>query len=112
MDYREKRAYKPGFVSPFHPCGRMAGWPSIWENGYPFPQATYPAILPSREGTEQTIRRIALFGLAPDGVCHAVLVAKNAVSSYLAVSPLPAFLAKSGRFVFCCTFHPVAGSGR
>jgi len=31
-----------------------------------------------------------LFGLAPDGVCHAVFVTKHAVSSYLAISPLPA----------------------
>jgi hypothetical protein len=30
-----------------------------------------------------------LFGLAPDGVCRAVRVATSAVSSYLAVSPLP-----------------------
>lgn len=31
----------------------------------------------------------SLFGLAPDRVCHAVFVAKDAVSSYLTVSPLP-----------------------
>ncbi|MDB5102747.1 MAG: hypothetical protein JWP91_436 [Fibrobacteres bacterium] len=30
-----------------------------------------------------------LFGLAPDGVCPAIPVARNAVSSYLAISPLP-----------------------
>ena len=31
----------------------------------------------------------SLFGLAPDGVCRAVRVTTSAVSSYLAVSPLP-----------------------
>jgi len=31
-----------------------------------------------------------LFGLAPGGVCHAVLVTKNAVRSYHTLSPLPA----------------------
>ena len=30
-----------------------------------------------------------LFGLAPGGVCRAVLVAENAVRSYRTVSPLP-----------------------
>jgi len=30
-----------------------------------------------------------LFGLAPDGVCIAIGIATNAVSSYLAFSPLP-----------------------
>ncbi len=31
----------------------------------------------------------SLFGLAPNGVYHAIHVAMNAVSSYLTVSPLP-----------------------
>ncbi len=30
-----------------------------------------------------------LFGLAPDGVCRAISVTRDAVSSYLAFSPLP-----------------------
>lgn len=34
-------------------------------------------------------RSDALFGLAPRGVCTAVAVARNAVSSYLTFSPLP-----------------------
>ena len=44
-----------------------------------------------------------LFGLAPTGVCHAARVATCAVSSYLAVSPLPAVA--RWRFAFCCTFR-------
>jgi len=31
----------------------------------------------------------SLFGLAPGGVCRAAVIADSAVSSYLAVSPLP-----------------------
>ncbi len=37
-------------------------------------------------------RLAPLFGLAPGGVCHAIDVTTKAVSSYLAVSPLPAGL--------------------
>jgi len=33
---------------------------------------------------------VLLFGLAPDGVYHAFSVTRKAVSSYLAISPLPA----------------------
>ncbi len=52
-----------------------------------------------------------LFGLAPDGVCPAPLVADGAVSSYLAISPLPLETAghasgrPSGRYRFCDTFR-------
>jgi len=68
------------------------GWPSIWVGGYPPPRATYPVA--GRSGPLQgtTVLRppssATLFGLAPDGVCPAVPVAGNAVSSYLAISPL------------------------
>ncbi len=34
----------------------------------------------------------SLFGLAPNGVYHAVHVAMNAVSSYLTISPLPGYI--------------------
>ncbi len=47
----------------------------------------------------------SLFGLAPNGVYPATHVAMGAVSSYLAVSPLPAYR----RFVFCGTFHRSPG---
>jgi len=48
-----------------------------------------------------------LFGLAPDGVCTATCITADAVSSYLAFSPLPL----TGRYVFCCTFHRLAAPG-
>tara|TARA_Y100001956_G_C4121676_1_gene187761 strand:+ start:570 stop:749 length:180 start_codon:yes stop_codon:yes gene_type:complete len=44
-----------------------------------------------------------LFGLAPDGVCIALDVAIQAVSSYLTISTLPF----SRRYIFCCTFRRV-----
>jgi len=47
-----------------------------------------------------------LFGLASDGVYRAFHVAMEAVSSYLAVSPLPG---STGRFIFCGTFHRSPG---
>ncbi len=49
-----------------------------------------------------------LFGLAPDGVYLAIFVAKNAVCSYHAFSPLPEFLA----VIFCGTFPEVTLAGR
>src|SRR6185312_8802728 len=49
-----------------------------------------------------------LFGLAPGGVCRAVLVAKNAVRSYRTLSPLPR---QAGRFAFCGTVPGVAPAG-
>src|SRR5207302_9563249 len=53
-----------------------------------------------------------LFGLAPGGVCHAVLVTKSAVRSYRTVSPLPSpdGFRRQGlrRSVLCCTFRGLA----
>ena len=53
---------------------------------------------------------VPLFGLAPDGVCHAVRVTTSAVGSYPTVSPLPC--PKIGRFLFCGAFPRVAPAGR
>ena len=55
-----------------------------------------------------------LFGLAPGGVCRAILVAKNAGRSYRTVSPLPSLKVslKRGRFIFCDTFPRVSPAGR
>ncbi len=58
-------------------------WPFILETGRPAPPATYP------ETSDGPPSNVSLFGLAPDGVCHAFHVAMKAVSSYLAISPLP-----------------------
>jgi hypothetical protein len=52
---------------------------------------------------------LPLFGLAPDEVYRAVNVAIDAVSSYLAISPLPA---QAQAVSFCCTFCGVAPPGR
>jgi len=57
----------------------------------------------------------SLFGLAPGGVCQASDVATGAVSSYLAFSPLPNQISSRhlmGRYIFCGTFLPVAGTPR
>ena len=48
-----------------------------------------------------------LFGLSPGGACNALLVAKQAVSSYLTISPL----LKSERYIFCCAFPQVTLAG-
>ena len=48
-------------------------------------------------------------GLASDGVYNALSVTRQAVSSYLAFSPLPV---KDWRYVFCCTFLGVTSTGR
>ena len=49
-----------------------------------------PARSSSLPGSSASHAHASLFGLAPDGVCRAVRVTTAAVSSYLAVSPLPA----------------------
>ena len=46
----------------------------------------------------------SLFGLAPGGVCRAVLVAKNAVRSYRTLSPLP-FGPSPARKAVCFLWH-------
>ena len=51
-----------------------------------------------------------LFGLAPNGVCRAALLALGAVCSYPTFSPLPR--PKPWRFIFCGTFRqPTLASG-
>src|SRR3954451_2749429 len=46
-----------------------------------------------------------LFGLAPGGVCRAVLVAKNAVRSYRTLSPLPRATVSGGTKAVCFLLH-------
>ncbi len=55
---------------------------------------------------------VPLLGLAPGGVCRASAVTNGAVSSYLTFSPLPHQTNKplKGRYIFCGTFLPVAGT--
>src|SRR3569833_369252 len=60
-----------------------------------------PALGPALNAT-------SLFGLAPGGVCRAVLVTKSAVRSYRTVSPLPDPFRGLRRFTLCCTFRGLA----
>ena len=53
-----------------------------------------------------------LFDLAPGGVYLAICLTANAVSSYLAFSPLPARLGGLRLCLFCGTFPGVAPGGR
>ncbi len=48
---------------------------------------------------------LPLFCLAPHGVFPAARITPRAVSSYLAISPLPALLSKNRRCLFCDTFR-------
>ena len=64
--------------------------------------------LPARSDgpSSRPLRAIAcLFGIAPDGVWRAARVATDAVSSYLAVSPLPDRRTGRRRCTFCSTFR-------
>jgi hypothetical protein len=69
----------------------------------------YPKPVP-RGGTRSGPLLGFLFGLAPDGVFRALPVARQAVSSYLAFSPLPRLAA--GRFIFCGTVRRKARASR
>ena len=48
---------------------------------------------------------LLLFCLAPHGVFPASRLLRDAVSSYLAFSPLPALFSKNRRYLFCDTFR-------
>ncbi len=67
---------------------------------------TVPCDLPAASNGPFSIS--CLLGLAPGGVYHAAGITADAVSSYLAISPLPL----AGRYLFCCTFHRLAAPGR
>jgi hypothetical protein len=103
------QAYKPGAV----PTLSRGRWPFIWDAACATPLATNPD-----DSSEDMTERLAppapsLFGLAPGGVCRAVLVTKNAVRSYRTLSPLPQASVSGGtrRFAFCCTVPGVAPAG-
>jgi len=72
----------------------------IWADNRLSALAAYPASWTFRRGRSRggPPRSDALFGLAPRGVCTAVAVARNAVSSYLTISPLPNPLRGGGIF--------------
>jgi hypothetical protein len=48
---------------------------------------------------------LLLFCLAPHGVFPAISLTRDAVSSYLAFSPLPALFSKNRRYLLCDTFR-------
>lgn len=84
------------------PISRVLSWTAI-PLGVPL-----PARSSSLPGSDASSANASLFGLAPDGVYRAVRVAASAVSSYLAVSPLPdpdACAAGHRRSALCCTFR-------
>ena len=75
------------------PISRVLSWATI-PLGPPLPTASS-----SLPGSDAGRANAPLFGLAPDGVCHAVRVATSAVSSYLAISPLPVLADLGGIFL-------------
>lgn len=67
---------------------------------------------PTRTPTGQAARALScgvLLGLAPDGACRADSVARTAVSSCLAISPLPALRRAVS---FCCAIRRISAPGR
>ena len=82
-----KPADKPGSVPPSRGS-------AIIPLGLPSPAGS--SNLP---GSSAGHAQASLFGLAPDGVCRAVRVATSAVSSYLAISPLPVLADLGGIFL-------------
>lgn len=79
--------YKPGSVQRPKPLVR----PFIWDGGCPTPLATYPDTPTHKRAVTvaNQSNMVSLFGLAPDGACHALFLAVEAVGSYPTVSPLP-----------------------
>jgi hypothetical protein len=65
--------------------------PFIWDDDCSTPLATYPDTPTHKRAvtSASASNMVSLFGLAPDGACHALFLAVEAVGSYPAVSPLP-----------------------
>ena len=96
---------------PRRPVSRVL-YPAFWEGrtaaiylGPPLPTGS------SGQPGDGPDSLLPLLGLAPDGVCLASDVTTGAVSSYLAFSPLPTWIADAPRVravCFCSTFRRVA----
>jgi len=98
-----KATDKPGSV-PL--AGRR---PLLWDSARAEPRTAYPGVVARRAVSPP------LFGLSPGGACRAVPVTRDAVSSYLAISPLPfdaALRRRSGRYVFCGAFPGISPGSR
>jgi hypothetical protein len=65
--------------------------PFIWDGDCSPPLATYPDTPTHKRAVicANANNMVSLFGLAPDGACHALFLAVEAVGSYPTVSPLP-----------------------
>ena len=82
------------------------------DESLPTASSDLPGISNSR-GPQPVLADGFLLGLAPDEVYRAIPVTRNAVSSYLAISPLPRRAeTRAGRFAFCCTVCRVSAPGR
>ncbi len=107
-----ERTCKPNFVPAALACNRRGSF--VCRSRYRGGRATYPD---ARVDTGGSIA--SLFGLAPQGVCHAVdtHVRRGALlphrftltSTRGGYEPTPRF---DRRFVLCCTFRRVAAPGR
>jgi hypothetical protein len=69
--------------------GSVIGRSFLWDARHRDPQATYPETRQGLTSANPIVSPVSLFGLAPNGVCHASSVARTAVRSYRTVSPLP-----------------------
>ena len=87
--------------------GLPNGWSFIWDAGYPTPLAAYPSVIARRAIS------LLLFGLAPNGVYRAALVAESRGR----LLPHRFTLARCAkhrarwRSILCGTFHRVAPPG-
>lgn len=66
-----RRFETSGPISRVLSSGLPNGWSFIWDAGYPTPLAAYPSIIARRAIS------LLLFGLAPNGVYRAALVAES-----------------------------------
>ena len=78
------------------PISRVLSWATI-PLGPPLPTASS-----SLPGSDASHANAPLFGLAPNEVCRAVSVTRNAVGSYPTISPLPVLANVGGIFLLHC----------
>ena len=94
---KKEAGHKPNSVDVIISLAKPLPVPSLRS----YPKAPFSGL----EKSEADRLKASLFDLAPDGVCHAVALAWNAVGSYPTISPLPLSpLGTLRRFIFCGTF--------
>jgi hypothetical protein len=96
--------YKPGFVQK----RKLSVRPFIWDVSRLTPLATYPDTPTHKRAVDVASHpnMVSLFGLAPGGACHAPFLTVGAVSSYLAVSPLPVCARRQSKAVYSLWRYP------